>query len=208
MIQVSCANCGTAVKLTPHRATRKQKSPRNFCSRKCHGLFSQNQKSAELTQAALQEVLLYFPRTGKFCWREGVRRRIAGEVAGYSDSLGYITIRVYGKLYLAHRLAWLYSYGLWPKSEIDHANRRPWDNRIANLREATRAQNCYNTRYYDGKGASFCKGRGKWRAYIRVNGRQKHLGHFRTRAEAVEAYRSAAIIYHGEFSSVLTQPEA
>jgi hypothetical protein len=59
----------------------------------------------------------------KRCWKQ--------------NSLGYVQIKISGKLYHAHRLAWLYVYGYMPEKEIDHINRIRDDNRIANLREAT-----------------------------------------------------------------------
>lgn len=69
-------------------------------------------------------------------------RAKAGEIAGSFDKYGYITIGIDGKYYKAHRLAWFYVHGLWPKEQIDHINLIKDDNRINNLRCATNSQNC------------------------------------------------------------------
>lgn len=50
------------------------------------------------------------------------RKANVGDVAGCVDKDGYIQIRLKGKMYPAHRLAWLYVYGEWPQDEIDHIN--------------------------------------------------------------------------------------
>ena len=92
-----------------------------------------------------------------------------------------------GKEYKAHRLAWLYVYGIWPKLYIDHINGIRDDNRICNLRDVSNRENAINRSYHrKGKlaGASYHKQKGKWRATIRINGRYTHLGLFETKEEA------------------------
>ena len=104
-----------------------------------------------LTADQLRAVLDYDPATVIFTWRDrpdirpsaNAMRR--GTVAGTTNSKhGYIAICIHGRLYLGHRLAWLYVYGRWPAEEIDHINEVRTDNGIANLRESTHRQN--NTR--------------------------------------------------------------
>ena len=91
-----------------------------------------------LTQARLKKLLSYNTDTGEFRWRvtrRGAAR--AGSVAGCVRHDGYVRIAIDGKRYLAHRLAWLYVHGeLVP--ELDHANGVRSDNRLDNLRPATR----------------------------------------------------------------------
>lgn len=157
-----------------------------------------------LTQQRLKELFNYDPETGRFIrlvGRSGPGAR-AGDVAGCDNGQGYIRIYVDGKGYKAHRLAWLYVYGDLP-AEIDHVNCDRSDNRIGNLRPATRKQNRSNCAAYRNntsgyKGVSACGE--KWRAQIQSGGKKKALGLFRTPEEAHEAYVAAAKEWHGQFA--------
>jgi len=73
-----------------------------------------------LTQERLKELLTYNPDTGVFT-RKKVSRGGRWKV-GTLDGTGYIHTRVDYKIYLAHRLAWLYMYGEFPTETIDHIN--------------------------------------------------------------------------------------
>ena len=101
-----------------------------------------------LTQEQVKELFDYDPETGDLVWR--VKRGthgVAGKIAGGLDHHhGYFRIRIDGKLYRTHRIIWLYVYGAWPVNDIDHVNGLRHDNRICNLREATRAENMQNQR--------------------------------------------------------------
>jgi hypothetical protein len=155
-----------------------------------------------ITAKRLREVLRYNRRTGVFTWRtmsglagNGKRRRVAGSVR----KNGYREITVDGRCYQASNLAWLYVYGRWPRM-VDHKNRKPDDNRIANLRLATRRQNKANSKTRSDS-ASGLKGaaqlpNGRWRARIMAI----HLGYFATAEEAHAAYRRAARKHFGEFA--------
>ena len=83
--------------------------------------------------------LSYNPDTGEFT-RPTYKRKLAGCLR--KD--GYIVIRVKNVLYLAHRLAFFYMTGSWPKDQLDHINMNRSDNRWGNLREATNSQNMMN----------------------------------------------------------------
>lgn len=101
---------------------------------------------AELTQERLKEVLWYSPEMGSFIWlvtRRGYAKE--GTIAGRVSSKGYREISVDGKRYKAHRLAWLYMHGSWPKDQIDHINRDRDDNSIDNLRDVDQKTNLANT---------------------------------------------------------------
>lgn len=156
-----------------------------------------------LTAERLRELLHYDPETGAFTWRSSPRYRIeAGARAGYLDtSLDYRRIRVDGVQYLEHRLVWLYVHSRWPCEQIDHANGMRDDNRLANLRECTHAENQQNhganPRNRSGyPGVDWYAALSKWRARIRVEGRGRHLGYFTDLEEAAEAYRIAKAKYH------------
>lgn len=101
----------------------------------------------ELTAERLRSLLYYDPATGVFTRRvatgSGGRWNI-GTVAGHILVIGYWSICVDGASYLAHRLSWLYVHGKWPDAEIDHINMLKSDNRIANLRAVSHAQNMQN----------------------------------------------------------------
>lgn len=70
---------------------------------------------------------------------------------GSFDKDGYLIIKIKGKQYKSHRLAWFLYHGEWPKDEIDHINRIRIDNRIVNLRNATRTINNNNTSKHPNK---------------------------------------------------------
>jgi len=146
----------------------------------------------------------YDPATGIFRWRETRPKVVVGAVAGTLQH-SYWMIHFRGVDYHAHRLAWLYMRGRWPDGDIDHRNGNRLDNRIDNLREATRSQNNANTRLprhntSGFKGVSYYRQTGRWMAYIRHEGRRYYLGMFTTAGEAAAAYDAAAIRLKGEFA--------
>lgn len=149
----------------------------------------------------LRQVLDYDPETGVFRWRERlmVRNRI-GDVAGTIRKDGRREIGINRRTYLAHRLAWLHVHGVWPDSDIDHRNGIPDDNRIANLRLATRAQNLQNLQHVRSTNTSGYTGvqrqKNKWRADISLNRQHHFLGLFDTAEEASAAYRRAKAEMH------------
>lgn len=156
----------------------------------------------DLTAKMVREMLSYDPSTGRFEWRiqkQGKGRK--GEAAAKSGKNPYGRVMINYKPYLAHRLAWLYVYGEWPKFYIDHINGDPSDNRIVNLRQATPRQNVHNKR--KGKAVGF-KGvyqeKNRYRARINVRGKLLHLGCFGSSEEAHRAYCAAAQQYYGEFA--------
>lgn len=152
---------------------------------------------ADITAQRLRELLHYDPETGVFTWR--VRRgggAVAGGICGSPNSGGYIQIKIDRVLRKAHRLAWLYVHGAWPKADIDHINGVRDDNRLTNLRdvpESTNAQNLLRARKDSGAGlAGARKNRDSgWAARIRVGGKERHLGIFATPEEAHAAYIEA-----------------
>lgn len=92
----------------------------------------------------LKEILNYNPETGIFTWKSRRPRIRVGQIAGSKNNERYVNIKIDGILYKAHRLAWLYMTGEWPKDQIDHINGIRDDNRFCNLREVTNASNQWN----------------------------------------------------------------
>ncbi|NVM41916.1 HNH endonuclease [Ochrobactrum intermedium] len=159
-----------------------------------------------LTAEKLRELFLYDPAKGLFTRRtyRSPNAKI-GDVAGTPDADGYIQIQIDGKLYKAHRLAWLYMTGEWPSSGIDHRDTVKSNNAWSNLRPASQAQNAancgmrsFNTSGF--KGVTFDKKKGRWMAQIQVRGKCVHLGYHATPENAHAAYVEAAGKIHGEFA--------
>ena len=97
-----------------------------------------------VNQKILKKYLIYDPETGVFKWKIARQRIKVGDVAGTLRSDGYIQIKLFNKLYLAHRLAWLYVNGEFPEDSMDHINGIKNDNRVANLRAVTHTENMRN----------------------------------------------------------------
>jgi hypothetical protein len=154
----------------------------------------------------IRSTFIYDPVSGDLRWRHNGRNQWAraGNLAGQStkNCNGYSSVRVGGRSHRVHRVIWAYYYGVWPDQDIDHINRDRADNRIENLRDATRSQNLGNSiaRSTSLKGAHFDKRRGKWKARITVDYKEIWLGSYNTEAEAHAAYCDAARIYFGEFA--------
>lgn len=100
-----------------------------------------------LTHSRLLEVLHYEPQTGQFTWIKkpsSLSRVSVGTTAGSVWVRGYVMLKIDNARYLAHRCAWLYMTGEWPKQLIDHIDGDTSNNRWANLREASHAVNAQN----------------------------------------------------------------
>jgi hypothetical protein len=154
-----------------------------------------------ITQAELKDLLTYNPETGIFNW---IKRN--GNIAGSLHNKGYSRIEINGRKYLAHRLAWLYVNGSFPNEFIDHINGVRDDNRIVNIREASRSQNAWNqgvniVNTSGLKGVYWNKKANKWLAKIEFLGKSKYIGVFLDKNEAHQAYCKAADKYHKEFSN-------
>lgn len=158
--------------------------------------------TAILSQKALKELLHYDPETGEFTWLVSRGRKAkAGSTAGSLDRHEYQVIGVQGKLYLAHRLAWLYAHGEFPPNDLDHINRVRADNRLQNLRLATRAENMQNISIPSSNtsghvGVSWYKRGQKWQASITVNYKRIGLGCFPNIEDAIAARKAAEKTYH------------
>lgn len=154
--------------------------------------------------ADLKEIVHYDPFTGYFTSlvRRGSKVMVGDKLG--SENKGYLYIMINYNKYLAHRLAWFYMNGEWPK-EIDHINGNPSDNRWANLRVATHRQNLANCKLKTNNSTGYkgvSKNRGKYQAQIRVEGKRLMLGRFNTMQEASVAYEQKAVEFFGEYHRV------
>ena len=123
--------------------------------------------------------------------------RYAGKQAGWNNR-GYISIRLFKKGYLAHRLAWAMHYGVWPTQMIDHISGDRADNRIVNLRQITQSENNRNRRKSTKNTSGYVgvyKRGAKWLARISVDNKKLHLGIYDTVEQAVQARKQAEIDY-------------
>lgn len=155
-----------------------------------------------LTAEYLRNYMNYDPETGEFSYKSRQGTRSARAICGKTLH-GYRKISIKRQHYPAHRLAWLYVYGEFPNGYIDHINLDKTDNRIANLRVATPAQNNANTRHrgLSGfKGVTWHKQCKRWQAAIKVNGKNHHLGLFDSAEAAHTVYCRAAEKHYGEFA--------
>lgn len=155
-----------------------------------------------LSAARVREVLDYDPLTGVFirkvrlaqCHQVGDRADFqvaAGHLKGYRR-IGFDNQR-----YLAHRVAWLYVHGDWPKDDIDHINGQKGDNRISNLRDVTFAVNMQNRRkpHKDNKSGFLGVSAHVSGTFVaKVGG--KYIGSHATPEEAHEAYLQAKRLMH------------
>lgn len=145
-----------------------------------------------LTQERLKELLDYDSLTGIFIWKKARNNNLVGIIAGAKRPDGYLRIRIDYKFYYAHRLAWLYVYGEWPKNCIDHKDMVHDNNRISNLRDVTNSVNMQNQRAArkdNLHGFLGVKRNGNgFAAHIQLNGKQKNLGTRKTPEEAHELY--------------------
>lgn len=146
--------------------------------------------------SAAHEWLSLNAESGVLTWKKSPSANVkSGDVAGCSDGHGYITVTLRGQRWAAHRLIWTMVNGPIPSGiEIDHINGIRSDNRVANLRPVTRAENNQNLRGAKGKtatnllGVSQHKRSGLFNARIKVNGRSRSLGYYKTPEEAHYAY--------------------
>jgi hypothetical protein len=161
---------------------------------------------AELTAERLRALFHYNSENGHFTRRQRTATRTKlNERAGSTTPRGYRMLKIDRRSYQEHRLAWLYVYGQWPQGELDHADNDRSNNAIANIRPASRKENCFNqgkrqhnTSGY--KGVSWHAGIRKWRARIAVESGRRHLGFFASVEDAARAYELAALKFHGEFA--------
>ena len=149
-------------------------------------------KKQKLTQKRLKEVLDYNPSTGEWFWKVKANHYVLpGDRAG-SISNGYWYIGVFGRIYKAARLAFLYMEGFTPEQEVDHKDQDPMNEKWDNLRDVSHQCNMRNIKIYSHNtsgvtGVCWTKRGGKWLAHITVNNKLKNGGLFIDFGDAVMA---------------------
>jgi hypothetical protein len=140
-----------------------------------------------LTPEMLRYYLHYFPLTGEWFWRNPrLAAQKSGKPANALATTGYICIRIRSELYLAHRLAFLYMNGAWPKHTVDHINVNQTDNRWENLRDVTHAKNCANSpaSHKENYGVYYHPDCDKWVSQVGRNYETRYLGISSSKKEA------------------------
>lgn len=154
--------------------------------------------------------LTYEPDTGRLVWKvsRGFTAR-AGTPAGNTvvrNGGRYRVVTVENRRFYAHRVIWILHNGPIPRGmTIDHMNGDGTDNRLANLRLATRAENHRNKQVSKAnrtgvRGVYVHSQTGAYTAQITTDGKCRHLGCFSTLEDAAAARREAELKYHGEFA--------
>ena len=178
------------------------------------------------TPETLRKLLSYDPDTGLLTWKRRPIEMFATDRAGNSwntrycgkpafaadNGRGYRRGAIFDKHYLAHRVVCAIYHGTWPADHIDHINGDKLDNRIANLRDVTHAENMQNmaTRIDNTSGrigVSWNGIKGKWHSRIRAHGKDRHIGYFTDIEDAIAARAAAEVKYgyhpnHGRTQSL------
>jgi hypothetical protein len=158
----------------------------------------------QLTQAYLRDIFDYHP-DGYLIWKKSKKPSKNGTRAGSNHDNKYIRIKLNKKKYFAHRAIWIFHHGDNLTIDIDHIDGNGQNNKIENLRVATRSQNCMNTKMRSNnksgyKGVSWSEYKKKFVATIKVENKIKRLGVFDDAKLAHEAYKQAAAKHFCEFA--------
>lgn len=162
-----------------------------------------------LTQSSLKNKLHYNKETGHFTWlvKDSTNPAVVvGGIAGSENKkLGYVVINLDGVFYYAHRLAFLYETGSFPKRHVDHYDHNGFNNAWSNIRPATVSENMCNTRIRKDnksgvKGVTWHKAARKWCAEIRHNKVRYYLGLFDEIDDAAAAVAIMRSELHKGFS--------
>lgn len=176
----------------------------------------------DITPELVRRLVAYDPNTGLMTWRardidlfsragHGADHTRARWNTRYAEKPAFVSIQSqgyrYGRIFkhgfLAHRVGWACHYGAWPAYEIDHINHDRADNRIANLRAASRLENAQNGKSHcdsasEFLGVSLMARDGVWVAQLK----SRYLGRFQSQREAALAYDAAAKRHFGAFANL------
>lgn len=147
--------------------------------------------------AILREYLRYSEETGELFWAKQLGACRIGSKAGYYDSQGRGTIRLFTFSYPTSRVVWAMMTGKDPKFEIDHIDGNPANDRFENLRDVPHKENMQNRTKPSKRSSSGYLGvfptrnPNKWCASIHSEGKKHHVGVFDCPKKAHEAYLAA-----------------
>jgi hypothetical protein len=127
------------------------------------------------------------------------------EKAGTIDGGGYVQTGIKGVYYKNHRLIFMMHHGYVPEF-IDHIDGNKLNNRIENLRPATKSENEYNKKLkrktFSGiKGITWRRDSKKWRAKITVDGKEITIGNYVDIEDAKQAIQKARADLHKQFAN-------
>lgn len=184
----------------------------------------------EMNQELVRSLLDYDPETGIFLWKhrtpkmfsgkgrlsaEGECARwngqFAGKRAGTTNTNGYRRIKIFDSFYLSeHVAAWLYVHGEYLPGQIDHRYGIKDDNRISELRRATKSQNGVNRPKPPSKsgelGIYWEPKRGTWKVTVRHQNQLLWGGRFRDKAGAIAKRDELLAQAHPEFRDRQSHP--
>ena len=158
-----------------------------------------------LTKEQAEKFVAYDQDSGVLTWKYDNKYHKIGDVAGHNNGSGYLSIRLNGRPYLVHRVAWLLMMGKFPDGQLDHKNLDKEDNRWSNLRGATPTLNQANTEkrsnntsgfkcvYWDNR---YCK----WRVRMWIGNHFRSMGSYISKHEAHAAYCEVAQRVYGEYA--------
>lgn len=167
----------------------------------------------------LKDAICLYEESGVLTWKDRPRcefnsdramnafnSRFSGKPAfDTPHDQGYLTGRIFGVNLKAHRVVWAIYYGFWPDVDIDHINMVKSDNRVSNLRLATRSQNSMNKPIHSNnmsgfKGVYYDRKDKIWKAAIMRDGAYIWRGSFPSPEVADMERRNILTKFHGEFS--------
>jgi hypothetical protein len=166
-------------------------------------------KHFTLSQESLNSILIY--KDGLLYWKVNRGNVKAGSIAGCHAFKGYHIVRIGGKNHYFQRVIFMMHHGYLPVN-VDHIDGNPANNRIENLRAATRSQNGLNQKIHKRnksgfRGVSWNQKMQKWIATCQIDNKQKYLGCFESVMDAAEIVEKFRLQYHGEFYKSYHHPE-
>ncbi|HGF7373652.1 TPA: HNH endonuclease [Vibrio cholerae] len=207
-IKFNCENCGKE-RIQKHSEFKRSKN--HYCSRECSfsamsarkkPIFTREFTEEEpITATELKELFSYDEISGDFTVIKKYNTLYkVGDTPLSVNKDGYLQLRINKKMYVQHRLAWLYMTGFFPDGDIDHINHDRLDNRFCNLRVVTKDENNRNMSMRHSNtsgvtGVSLHRATGSWCAEIKHKGKKVYLGLYKDINDAKLAREEAEVRY-------------